>query len=165
MKPAKTSLLFALLLGLLPAAYAEDYDDEAYQNLITQCTRNQLDSCVTLGIWTRDYLESPTDAYLPLKKACDGKNMKGCNVLANLYLDPYSGLGMDYPKALELYRKACKGGYENACRNAKETEEEMRNQTAEDRTAKRQERLEALQRSCMGENDAACRALQRELQR
>ena len=111
MKPAQTSLLFALLLGLLPAAYAEDYDDEAYQNLITQCTRNQLDSCVTLGIWTRDYLESPADAYLPLKKACDGKNMKGCNVLANLYLDPYSGLGMDYPKALELYRKACKGGY------------------------------------------------------
>ena len=91
--------------------------------------------------------------------------MKGCNVLANLYLDPYSGLGMDYPKALELYRKACKGGYDNACRNAKETEEEMRNQTAEDRAAKRQERLEALQRSCMGENDAACRALQRELQR
>ncbi|MDU1534475.1 MULTISPECIES: hypothetical protein [unclassified Neisseria] len=41
----------------------------------------------------------------------------------------------------------------------------MRNQTAEDRAAKRQERLEALQRSCMGENDAACRALQRELQR
>ena len=30
MKPAQTSLLFALLLGLLPAAYAEDYDDEAY---------------------------------------------------------------------------------------------------------------------------------------
>jgi len=27
MKTAKTSLLFALLLGLLPAAYAEDYDD------------------------------------------------------------------------------------------------------------------------------------------
>lgn len=129
MKTAKTSLLFALLLGLLPAAYAEDYDDKTYQNLITQCTRNQLDSCVTLGIWTRDYLESPADAYLPLKKACDGKNMKGCNVLANLYLDPYSGLGMDYPKALELYRKACKGGYDNACRNAKETEEEMRNQT------------------------------------
>ena len=39
MKTAKTSLLFALLLGLLPAAYAEDYDDKTYQNLITQCTR------------------------------------------------------------------------------------------------------------------------------
>ena len=73
MKTAKTSLLFALLLGLLPAAYAEDYDDEAYQNLITQCTRNQLDSCVTLGIWTRDYLESPADAYLPLKKPATAK--------------------------------------------------------------------------------------------
>ena len=99
MKPAQTSLLFALLLGL-PAAYAEDYDDEAYQNLITQCTRNQLDSCVTLGIWTRDYLESPADAYLPLKKACDGKNMKGCNVLANKPLfRPIQRFGHGLPKS------------------------------------------------------------------
>ena len=41
--------------------------------------------------------------------------MKGCYALANLYLDPRSGLGANKDKASALYWKACDGGYELSC--------------------------------------------------
>ena len=90
--------------------------------------------------------------------------MKGCNVLGNLYLDPYSGLGMDQKQAKALYEKACTGGYSNACTNLRGSKEEKATTPAEDDNAK-QTRLQSLYNSCMMENDAACAALQREMER
>lgn len=90
----KNVLALTLAALLLAPAHARDYtdlDEKGAEKLLQECQKNQLDSCVTLALWLRDVMESPASAYEPLKKACDGGNMKGCNVLGNLYLDPYSG--------------------------------------------------------------------------
>lgn len=63
-----------------------------------------------------------------------------------------------------LYEKACTGGYSNACTNLSGLKEENATTPAEDDNAK-QARLQSLYNSCMMENDAACAALQREMER
>ena len=94
-------------------ARAEDaFDPKAYQQLAAACGQNDLDSCVKFAVWTQEHMNAPADAYAPLKKACDGGNMKGCHFLANLYLAPPGGLGANKDKARALYWKACDGGYE-----------------------------------------------------
>lgn len=144
----------------------ETFTMEEYETHLKQCQQNNLESCVTFAIWTRDYMESPAEAYLPLKKACDGNHMKGCNVLANLYLNQYSGLGMDYDQAKSLYEKSCQGGYKNACDNLEELKKEIKNQTIKKETkAEKQERLSQLYQSCMMENIEACSALEIEMRR
>ena len=155
-------LLFGLaLVATAFSVQAEDYSEKQHDKLIRECNRNNLESCVTAAIWTRDYLEAPANAYPFLKKACDGGNMRGCNVLGNLYLNPSSGLGMDYATAVKLYERACKGGYENACTNLEETKAEM----AQGNTSDRDSRLNQLSESCALENEAACQALMLEMQR
>ncbi len=154
--------LAALLLAPAHARDHTDLDEKGAEKLLQECQKDQLDSCVTLALWLRDVMEAPASAYEPLKKACDGGNMKGCNVLGNLYLDPYSGLGMDQKQAKALYEKACTGGYANACTNLRGLKEEATT-PAEDDNAK-QARLQSLYNSCMMENDAACAALQREME-
>ena len=155
-------LLFGLaLVATAFSVQAEDYSEKQHDKLIRECNRNNLESCVTAAIWTRDYLEAPANAYPFLKKACDGGNMRGCNVLGNLYLNPSSGLGMDYAAAVKLYERACKGGYENACTNLEETKTEMAQGTTSDRDS----RLNQLSESCALENEAACQALMMEMQR
>lgn len=127
-------LLFGLVLVATAfSVQAEDYSEKQHDKLIRECNRNNLESCVTAAIWIRDYLEAPAHAYPFLKKACDGGNMRGCNVLGNLYLNPSSGLGMDYAAAVKLYERACKGGYENACTNFEETKAEMAQGNTPDR--------------------------------
>ena len=161
----KNVLALTLAALLLAPAHARDYtdlDQKGAEKLLQECQKDQLDSCVTLALWLRDVMEAPASAYEPLKKACDGGNMKGCNVLGNLYLDPYSGLGMDQKQAKALYEKACTGGYTNACTNLRGLKEEATT-PAEDDNAK-QARLQSLYNSCMMENDAACAALQREME-
>lgn len=162
MKNALALTLAALLLAPAHARDHTDLDEKGAEKLLQECERDQLDSCVTLALWLRDVMEAPASAYEPLKKACDGGNMKGCNVLGNLYLDPYSGLGMDQKQAKALYEKACTGGYTNACTNLRGLKEEATT-PAEDDNAK-QARLQSLYNSCMMENDAACAALQREME-
>lgn len=90
----------------------EAFDPKAYQQLAAACGQNDLDSCVKFAVWTQEHTNTPADAYAPLKKACDGGNMKGCYALANLYLDPRSGLGANKDKARALYWKACDIGHE-----------------------------------------------------
>lgn len=90
------------------------------------------------------------------KKACDGGNMKGCNMLGKLYIDEYSGLGMNFTKAKELYTHACKNDYENACTNL----ENLKNQEQEHDT---QGRLEKLMQACTLENNSACEALRQKI--
>ena len=127
-------LLFGLALVATGfSVQAGDYSEKQHDQLIRECNLNNLESCVTAAIWMRDYLEAPTHAYPFLKKACDGGNMRGCNVLGNLYLNPSSGLGMDYAAAVKLYERACKGGYENACTNFEETKAEMAQGNTPDR--------------------------------
>ena len=151
-------LLFGLaLVATAFSVQAGDYSEKQHDKLIRECNRNNLESCVTAAIWTRDYLEAPANAYPFLKKACNGGNMRGCNVLGNLYLNPSSGLGMDYAAAVKLYERACKGGYENACT----TKAEM----AQGNTSDRDSRLNQLSESCALENEAACQALMMEMQR
>lgn len=164
MKNILALTLAALLLAPAHARDHTDLDEKSAEKLLQECEKDQLDSCVTLALWLRDVMEAPASAYEPLKKACDGGNMKGCNVLGNLYLDPYSGLGMDQKQAKALYEKACSGGYANACTNLRGLKEEKATTPAEDDNAK-QARLQSLYNSCMMENDAACAALQREMER
>ena len=161
MKPFALLSCVALLLLSSSTAFAENYSKQRHRELIQECNKNKLESCVTAGIWTRDYLESPADAYQPLKKACDGGNMRGCNVLGNLYLNQYSGLGMEYDMAMKLYTRSCKGGYERACTNLKNIEAEIKQSGAPNK----EKRLESLQRSCAMEDEAACRALMQEMHR
>lgn len=160
MKNVLALTLAALLLA--PAHAHADIDQKDAEKLLQEYQKDQLDSCVNLALWLRDVMEEPASAYGPLKKACDGGNMKGCNVPGNLYLDPYSGLGMDKKQAKALYEKACTGGYTNACTNLRELKEEMATAPEEDDNAK-QARLQSLYNSCMMENDAACAAFQREM--
>ena len=47
------------------------------------------------------------------KKACEDKNMDGCNNLGAIY----ENIHQDYQKAAKLYQKACDGGYALACTN------------------------------------------------
>ncbi len=157
----KKLFLFVLALCAMPVL-AESFSMKAYEKLHRQCQRNNLDACVQFGIWTRDYMESPAEAVAPMQKACDGGNMKGCNVLGGLYLNEYSGLGMDDRQAKALYERACRGGYQNACTNLQNTDwEELAEQRKNDGEARRQRLHEA----CMLENVAACQALQREKQK
>lgn len=143
-------LMFILFNNL---AFAEETD--ALEDLTKSCLNNNLDKCVELAIYIRDDLESPSSAVEVAQKACDGGNMKGCNVLGKLYIDEYSGLGMNFTKARVLYTHACKNGYENACTNL----ENLKNQEQEDN---KQGRLEKLMQACNLENNSACEALQRE---
>lgn len=134
-------------------AFAEETD--VLQDLIKSCQDNELDKCVELAIYVRDDLESSSAAVEVAQKACDGGNLKGCNVLGKLYVDEYSGLGMNYTKAQELYTHACKGGYENACTN-------LENLKDIDQEYDKQGHLEKLMQACSLENNSACEALQRE---
>lgn len=134
-------------------AFAEETD--VLQSLTKACQKNNLDKCVELAIYIRDDLESPSSAVEVVQKASDGGNMKGCNILGKLYIDEYSGLGMNFTKARELYTHACKGGYENACINLKNLKEQ-------ESEYDKQGRLEKLMQACRLENNSACEALQRE---
>ncbi|MDO5058809.1 MAG: sel1 repeat family protein [Neisseria sp.] len=151
--------VLAMLL-CVPYVAAEPFEQQAYEQAAEQCRQNDLERCVQWAIWTRDVMESPAAAFAPLKKACDGGHLRGCNVLGNLYLHPYSGLGMDYDKAILLYKQACDGGYQAACGNLKQAENEAVHKQNE---AEQQQRLAGLQRSCMRGNSTACEALYREL--
>ncbi|MGF6148748.1 Beta-lactamase hcpA precursor [Kingella potus] len=153
--------IFLAAAFLLPFSVhaQEPFSRKAYMRLAAECDKNKLDSCVTFAIWTRDYMEASDAARAPLEKACNGGNMKGCNVLGNLYLNPYGGLGEDADKARALYRKACKGGYANACTNL----QSMDSKGAQTKHAlSREERLQKLRNACVLENESACRALQAE---
>ena len=62
-------LLFGLaLVATAFSVQAEDYSEKQHNKLIRECNRNNLKSCVTAAIWTRDYLEAPAHAYPFLKK-------------------------------------------------------------------------------------------------
>ena len=155
----KKFLIAAAVLLPLFARADEAFDKNTYKRLAAECGKNNLESCVKFAIWTRDDLESPADAYASLKKACDGGHMKSCNVLGNLYLNPYSGLGEDGDKARALYQKACRGGYANACTNL----EKLNQESAQSKPAlSREQRLQKLLTASTNEDEAACRALQAE---
>jgi TPR repeat protein len=147
--------LIVLLMFILFNNIAIAEETDVLQDLTKSCQNKKLDKCVELAIYLRDDLESPSSAVDVAQKACDGGNMKGCNVLGKLYIDEYSGLGMNFTKAQELYTHACKGGYENACINL----EDLKNKEQE---YDKQGRLEKLMRACSLENNSACEALQRE---
>ena len=55
-------------------------------------------------------------AFEPLKKACDGGDMRGCFNLGLMYAFG-SGVEEDFGKAAELLKKACDGGEMHGCRN------------------------------------------------
>lgn len=157
----KNLFLFAIALCAMPV-WAESFSMEAYEELHNQCQRNNLDACVQFGIWTRDEMERPAEAVAPMQKACDGGNMKGCNVLGGLYLNEYSGLGMDDRRAKALYERACQGGYQNACTNLQNIDwKELAEQRKNDDEAHQQH----LRQACVLENEAACQALRREMQK
>lgn len=149
----KKLIVLSMFILFNHIAFAEETD--VLQDLAKSCQNNKLDQCVDLAIYLRDDLESPSSAVEIAKKACDGGNLKGCNVLGNLYVNEYSGLGMNFTKAQELYTHACKGGYENACTNLKN----LKNQKAE---YNKRDHLEKLKQSCRLENNSACEALKRE---
>ena len=53
-------------------------------------------------------------------QACIAGNLHGCDIEADLYANQYAeskalGVAQDETKAFPLYRKACDGGYEDAC--------------------------------------------------
>ena len=156
----KHFFLSMLALCTVPV-FAESFNIEAYEKLYHQCQRNNLDACVQFGIWTRDDMERPALAVAPMKKACDGGNMRGCNVLGGLYINEYSGLGMDERRAKALYERACQGGYENACTNLQKNDWA---ELAEQRKNGGEARRERLRQACVAENEAACQALQLEMQ-
>ncbi|HBO38492.1 MAG TPA: sel1 repeat family protein [Pasteurellaceae bacterium] len=153
----KLLITLSVMFLVNSASASEDFDEKIYEQLYQKCQQNDLDSCVKFAIWTRDYLERPSLAFAPLKKACDGGHLKGCNVLGNLYLNKYSGLGMDYQKAKTLYEYSCKGGYQSACNNLENIKDEM----ASGKMIKLD--MDALQNACIQENTAACDALQLEM--
>ena len=156
----KKLFLCALALCATPVL-AESFSMEAYKKLAQQCQRNDLDACVQFGIWTRDDMERPAEAVAPMKKACDGGHMKGCNVLGGLYLNEYSGLGMDDSRAKALYERACRGGYQNACINLQNNDWEA---LAEQRKNNGEARRQRLRDACRLENAAAGQALRLEKQ-
>ena len=119
------------------------------------------DSCVQYGLWLRDIMESPASAVVPMRLACDGGNLKGCNILAGLYLNEYSGLGMDYRTAQTLYQRACRGGYRNACTNLESIDWRRLEAAAGSNASDRRRRLQQASRH---EDEAACEALMREQQ-
>lgn len=149
-----------LLVILLAVSANMSFAESAKNNLHEQCNKKQLDECVNLAIYIRDDLESPVQAVDYAQYACDNGNLKGCNVLANLYLNEYSGLGMDFERAKALYQRACNGGYQNACTNLKNLDKEAEEYR---QSHSRETRLQKLQRSCVMENQFACEALQREM--
>ena len=53
-------------------------------------------------------------AFEPLKKACDGGNMRGCYNLGVMYADG-NGVEKNEQQAVELYKKACDGGEMSGC--------------------------------------------------
>ena len=101
----KKFLIAAAVLLPLFAHAEEAFDKNTYKRLAAECGKNNLESCVKFAIWTRDDLESPADAYAPLKKACDGGHMKGCNVLGNLYLDPTAAWAKTETKPVRCTKK------------------------------------------------------------
>ncbi|ASK27350.1 SEL1-like repeat protein [Neisseria chenwenguii] len=148
------------LAVLLPLDAPADgaFDEQAYNQAAQMCAQNDLESCVQYGIWTRDVLDNPESALAPLQKACDGGNMKGCNILANLYADGHTAAGKDYRRAEALYRRSCDGGYGNACINLKRLKAEM----PSEQQIEREQVLSSLQNDCAQEDMTACEALARE---
>ena len=53
------------------------------------------------------------------KKACENGNSEACFILAVMYEDGRLGLSRDLVKAKSLMRKACAGGWEEACSTEK----------------------------------------------
>ena len=55
-------------------------------------------------------------AFEPLKKACDGGEMRGCSILGAMYANG-NGAEKDFGKAVQLFKKACDGREMLGCRN------------------------------------------------
>lgn len=110
-------LLVLLICVLLLPSVSLASEAEQFRRLERQCIHNRLDSCVRYAEEIRE--DSPEFALIPMLKACNGGNMKGCTGLAALYSDEENGTAPDLAKAKKLYARACKGGEQTACRKLK----------------------------------------------
>jgi uncharacterized protein len=78
------------------------------------CTRGDAYGCFNVGAM-RAYREDFAGAVTFYRKACDGGDAEGCYELAVLY-DEAKGVPFDYDLRTAFFAKACKGGFEKACR-------------------------------------------------
>lgn len=78
------------------------------------CNRGDAYGCFNVGAM-RAYREDFAGAATFYRKACDGGDAEGCYELGVLY-DEAKGVPFDYDLRTALFARACKGGFEKACR-------------------------------------------------
>jgi len=108
-------------LAALMIANPEIEEDEARcaeRLLDRSCEDGFVDGCVTLGLVYANGLEGverdPMFAAVLIERSCDRGSARGCGELALMY-DDGRAVPHDAVRARELYERACRGGYEEAC--------------------------------------------------
>ncbi len=115
--------------------------------------KDDMAACVQAG---KDAYEGDADydkAKKYLKKACDGGEARGCELLGGLYLLG-KGVKKDEDKALELFEKACEGDDAHGCEAAGKMHRDKRGAAADPSKA-----TKLLTKACDGKAYGACASL------
>ena len=120
--------------------FAGDAVDPARARSLVQqaCYAGDAEGCGYLGVAMRDGIGGPADAAGAnryLERACEAGFLVWCSELAAALVKGTGGIEVDIPRAVDLFKTACEGGWQKACENAEMLAKAMRKEPAREQDA------------------------------